>query len=164
MACKIFQEMVTLDRMGRSKEMGLVLVRPVQTTSLTVSTSGHRRNLDCRGGSGFCTKESHNRLLVERQKFEKSTFPDCVPRVDFESCKGEAKALLDRSDNVKVKDENVEYVVRLYSRRLQDGVSGFEKVGIQVSERAKEPRDWKPGRGRRREGERRRKWKWREYR
>ncbi|CAK9238751.1 unnamed protein product [Sphagnum troendelagicum] len=91
--------------------MGFVLVRPVQTTSRTVSTSGHRRNLDCRGGSGFCTKESHNRLLVERPKFEKSTFPDCVPRVDFESCKGEAKALLDRSDNVKVKDENVEYVL-----------------------------------------------------
>ncbi len=26
MACKVFQEMVTLGRMGRSKEMGLVLV------------------------------------------------------------------------------------------------------------------------------------------
>jgi hypothetical protein len=74
MACKMFQEMVTLDRMGRSKEMGLVLVRPVQTTSRTVSTSGRRRNLDCRGGSGFCSKENHNRLLVERPKFEKSTF------------------------------------------------------------------------------------------
>jgi hypothetical protein len=107
-----------------------VLVRPVQTTSWTVSTSGRRRNLDCRVGSGFCSKESHNRLLVETPKFEKSTSPDCVPRVDFESCRGEAEALLDRSDNVKVKDENVEDVVRLYSRRLQNGVSGFERVGI----------------------------------
>lgn len=92
--------------------MGLVLVRPVQATSQTVSTSGRRRNSDCRGGSGFCSKESHNRLLVERPKFEKSTFSDCVPRVDFESCRGEAEALLDRSDNGKVKDENVEDVVR----------------------------------------------------
>jgi hypothetical protein len=57
-------------------------------------------------------------------------FPGCVPRVDFESCRGEAEALLDRRDNVKVKDENVEDVVRLYSRRLQNGVSGFERVGI----------------------------------
>ncbi len=72
MPCKIFQEMVTLDVMGRSKEMDLVLVRLVQTTSWTVSTSGRRRNLDCRGGSGFCSKESHNRLVVERPKFEKS--------------------------------------------------------------------------------------------
>ncbi len=49
---------------------------------------------------------------MERPKFEKSTFSDCVPRVDFESCRGEAEALLDRSDNGKVKDENVEDVVR----------------------------------------------------
>ncbi len=78
--------------------------------------------------------------------------------MDFESCRGEAEALLDRSDNVKVKDESVEDVVQLYSRRLQDGVSGLERVGIFVSTRAKEPRDWKPGRGRRREGRWRRKW------
>jgi len=78
-------------------------------------------------------------VFLETPKFEKSTFPDCVPRVDFESCRGEAEALLGRSDNVKVKDEHVEYVVRLYSRRLQDEVYGFERVGIFVSARAKEP-------------------------